>query len=63
MDLNPIEVQRHLKGVDYPASRDDLVKAAEANDAPAGIVEALRGMDEEEFSGPDRVMAGLASGG
>ncbi len=63
MKLNPIEVQKHLKGVDYPADRDDLAATAERNGAPAEIVDALRGMGEEEFSGPDRVMAGLQSSG
>ncbi|QFU89902.1 DUF2795 domain-containing protein [Amycolatopsis sp. YIM 10] len=30
---NPIEVQKHLSGVDYPAGRDDLVAAARSNGA------------------------------
>ena len=41
MDLNPIDVQRHLKGVSYPASRDDLVSAARDNGASDEIVSAL----------------------
>ncbi|WP_081736548.1 DUF2795 domain-containing protein [Amycolatopsis orientalis] len=28
---NPIELQKHLAGVDYPAKREDLVRAAERN--------------------------------
>jgi hypothetical protein len=59
MDVNPIEVQRHLAGVDYPASKDELIAAAEANDAPQEIVEALQQMDGSEFDGPDDVMEAL----
>ena len=59
MDLNPIDVQRHLKGVDYPASRGDLVGTARDNGAPDDVVSALEGMDDTEYSGPDQVMAGL----
>ena len=59
MDVNPIDVQKHLKGVSYPASRDDLVRAAQDNGAPQEIVERLRGMGRGEFSGPDQVMAEL----
>ena len=59
MDINPIEVQTHLKGVDYPASKDELIAAAESNDAPQEIVEALQAMDGTDFEGPDDVMAAL----
>ena len=59
MDLNPIEVQKHLSGVDYPASKSDVVAAAESNDAPPEIIEALQGMDGEQFDGPDDVMEAL----
>jgi hypothetical protein len=59
MDINPIEVQTHLKGVDYPASKDEVISTAEANDAPQEIVEALQQMDGTEFEGPDDVMAAL----
>jgi uncharacterized protein DUF2795 len=33
-----------------------LVSAAESNGAPRDIVEQLRGLSREEFSGPDDVM-------
>ena len=59
MDVNPIEVQKHLSGVDYPASKNDLVATAESNDAPQEIVEALQGMNGEQFDGPDDVMGAL----
>jgi Protein of unknown function (DUF2795) len=59
MDVNPIDVQKHLGGVDYPASKADVVQSAEANGAPQEIVEALQGMNAERFEGPDDVMAAL----
>ncbi len=61
MDLNPIDVQKHLKGADYPASGDDLASTAEGNDAPGDLVEKLRSLGGEEFSGPDQVMAAIKS--
>ena len=60
MDVNPIELQKHLKGISYPASRDDLVSTAEGNGAPDEIVDALRGSGQDEFSGPDEVTKALA---
>jgi hypothetical protein len=62
-DLNPIEVQRYLKGADYPMSKDDVVDLAQSNDAPADIVEALRGMGKDTFDGPNAVTSALKGSG
>ncbi len=59
MDFNPIDVQKHLKGVSYPASGEDLASAARSNDAPGELVDKLRSFGDEEFSGPDDVQAAL----
>ncbi len=59
MEFNPVEVQKHLKGVNYPANGDELASTAESNDAPGDLVEQLRNHGDEEFSGPDQVMAAL----
>ena len=59
MDINPIEVQTHLKGVDYPTSKDEIIATAESNDAPQEIIEALQRMDGDQFEGPDDVMEAL----
>ncbi len=61
MDVSPIDVQKHLKGMSYPASRDDLVSTAESNGAPDEIVERLRSLDRDEVSGPDEVMKALGN--
>jgi hypothetical protein len=59
MDVNPIELQKHLKGISYPASKDEVVATAEGNGAPQDILEALRGAGPDEFSGPDQVQKAL----
>ena len=57
MSANPIEIQRHLKGVDYPADRSELLDTARSENAPPEVVEALESLPEdEEFEGPDDVM-------
>ena len=57
---NPIEIQRHLKGVDYPAERDELLEVARGENAPQDVIEALESLPEdEEFDGPDQVMRAI----
>ena len=59
MDVNPIEVQKHLRGADYPATRDDLVSLAQDNGAPNDVVQALEDAGRDRFDGPDDVMEAL----
>jgi hypothetical protein len=59
--MNPIEVQKHLKGMNYPASRDELVATAEQNGADEELLQQLRNLSTNRFSGPDDVMEALKS--
>jgi hypothetical protein len=60
MTVNPVEVQRHLKGVMYPATRDELLEAAREEDAPPEVEEALEALpQEEQFDGPEEVMEAI----
>jgi hypothetical protein len=59
--MNPIEVQKHLKGISYPASKDDVIATAEDNGADEDLLDQLRGLNRSEYSGPDDVMEALKS--
>jgi hypothetical protein len=52
------EVQRHLKGADYPADGDALAKLAQGNGADDELVEALRSI--KTVDGPSGVMEQLS---
>jgi hypothetical protein len=54
--LSPIELQKHLKGSKYPASKDDLVQRARQNNAPHDVVEKLRHLPSTTFDTPASVM-------
>ncbi len=58
--VNPIELQKSLKGVDYPASKEDIVKAAEKNGADDGIMEALKNLSDTSFEKPTDVTKALS---
>lgn len=56
------EVQKALKGFNYPGSSDDLAKHAESNGAESALVEALRVLHKPDgFSGPNSVMHELSA--
>ncbi len=50
--INPIELQKHLKGLDYPASKDDIVSKAESNGAEEEMLEAIRGIKDGTYEKP-----------
>ena len=59
MEPNPVDVQKALKGADYPASKSDLVALAQRNGAPEEVIQALQAADGEQFDGPDAVQRAL----
>jgi hypothetical protein len=56
-----IEVQKCLSGVDYPASRDDLVKHAKGNGADDRLLDVLRRIEDREYDGPNAVSQQVAA--
>ena len=60
MPASRTDIQRHLRGVDYPADRDELLDAASSEEAPPEVLEDLESLPEgEEFDGPDEVMQAI----
>ena len=57
MSFQVTEVQKALKGADYPMKGDQLAELAQNNGADGELVEALRGVREVE--GPNGVMKEL----
>jgi len=41
VDFNPDDAQHYLEGVEYPASKEDVVSAAENNGAPETMIRML----------------------
>ena len=51
----PIQVQKFLGGVDYPADKSSLVKRAKDNRADDNVLNALNQMSERTFNSPNDV--------
>ena len=59
MNVNPVEVQRHLAGLDYPVTKDEVIAHAERNEAPQDVIEALQALAEEQFDDPSEIQEAL----
>ncbi len=55
MAFNPIEAQKYLKGVDYPATKQQLIDQARSNGAPEEMIRDLESAGQDEFDGPSAV--------
>jgi predicted outer membrane protein len=49
---NPIQIQKYLKGVDYPATREQLIENAKNLGADDSICASLEQLPDEEFQTP-----------
>jgi hypothetical protein len=59
MAVNPIQMQKYLKGVDYPASKEDLIANAEREGADEDIRTTLEQLPDEEYRTPADVSQAL----
>lgn len=54
---NPIRLQKFLSGVDYPCSRDELVRHARDNGADDDVLQHLQAIPDRSYDGPNAVSA------
>lgn len=46
---NPVEVEKSLKGIDFPAKKQDLIKHAQQHGADQNVIETIKDLPREEF--------------
>jgi Protein of unknown function (DUF2795) len=56
---SPIDIQKALSGMDYPATKDQIVQHAEQHGADKEILDALRKIDDREYEGPSGVSSAV----
>lgn len=47
--LDPQQITAAVEGVDFPATRDEVVERATSNGAPLEVVEQLRGAEQDRY--------------
>ena len=53
--LNPIELQKHLKGLSYPAHKDDIVKTAQDHGAGDDLASVLDRLPDQSYETPAEI--------
>jgi Protein of unknown function (DUF2795) len=60
MPVNPIQLQKYLSGIDYPARKQDLIQRAEQQGADDNVLQTLKSLKREDFNSPNDVSEALA---
>lgn len=55
-----IQVQKYLAGVDYPATKEQLIEHAQGKGADRQAVRALESIPDREYEGPSGVSQAVA---
>ena len=48
---SPAAIERYLKGIHFPAGKDDLIQQAKGNGAPDDVLRVLNRFENKEYSG------------
>ena len=57
--MNPTQVQKFLNGVDYPASKSDIITNAQKEGADEKVMSMLQRLPEQNFQTPTDVSEAL----
>lgn len=50
------EVEKYLKGVNFPASKEDIISTARTNGVPEAMISILEDLPGDEFNSPADLM-------
>ncbi len=53
--VNPIQLEKYLKGLNYPAKKDDIVQYAQQHGADENVKSALQQLPDQTFDGPTEI--------
>lgn len=61
MTVSGTELQEYVAGLDYPVSREDLVRWGQENGASTDVLQMLHALPAEEFASPTELSDALGS--
>jgi Protein of unknown function (DUF2795) len=57
--VSPIDIQKALGGMDYPATKEQIVEHAQQHGGSDDVVEALKNIEDREYEGPSGVSSAV----
>ena len=57
--VSPIDSQKALSGMDYPAGREDIVTHAEQHGADEQVLDAQGKIEDRQYDGPSGVSSAV----
>lgn len=59
----PANIMSHLKGIDFPASKADILRTARGGQGPdtSTVLDVLQRIDDREYNSPAEVMKQIGS--
>jgi hypothetical protein len=57
--VSPIDVQKTLSGMDYPARKEDIIRHAKEQGADKEVLDALEKIEDREYEGPSGVSSAV----
>jgi hypothetical protein len=55
MTVNPIQLQKFLGGIDYPARKQDLLDRAKKSGADQNVMKTLKSLPRDRFNSPNDI--------
>ncbi len=49
---SPAAIERYMKGIHFPANKDDLVNRAKENGAPSDVLHVLDRFEDKDYNSP-----------
>jgi len=50
--VSAAEVEKYIKGVDFPCDKDELIQCASENNAPEEVLDIMEDFPEQQFNSP-----------
>lgn len=58
--INPIQLQKHLKGMNYPASKDDLLNHVKQGNADENVRSVIERIADKTYENPAEVSSAVS---
>ena len=57
--VSPVTVEKHLKGIDFPADKNKIRSHAQEHDAPEDVIAVIERMPDREYGNAADVAKGI----